>query len=325
VLSLANNTSHNCSKRSQQPTSPAVDIPSLEIRKSSQAELKTMTELPDEFLSNLTDTQKELLKKLNSGCLGQSHLFEDWGSLTSDDRREIAEQLESLDKAYQNGGLEGYISNAKKLLENSKNGVNPLDGWEPKVPEGEAFELGTDKYNATEEKGLKELGSVGFVLVAGGLGERLGYHGIKLELPTELATETCYLNYYIQYILAVQKKYGPDGCKLPLCIMVSNDTRKGTEKLLKENNNFGMDDDQIDIVQQGSGVPALLDNNAKFSMDEKTKKVVTKPHGHGDIHELLYSSGVAKKWLDEKDIKWVCFFQVSNKGKRNNPEGPIVV
>lgn len=92
--------------------------------------------------------------------------------------------------------------------------------------------------------------------------------------------------------------------------MVSNDTRKGTEKLLGENNNFGLDKDQISIVQQGSGVPALLDNNAKFSMDDATKNIITKPHGHGDIHELLYTSGVAKKWLDEKGINWMCFFQV---------------
>jgi UDP-N-acetylglucosamine pyrophosphorylase len=29
---------------------------------------------------------------------------------------------------------------------------------------------------------MKELGSVGFVLVAGGLGERLGYEGAKVSL-----------------------------------------------------------------------------------------------------------------------------------------------
>lgn len=267
-----------------------------------------MSQLPDEYLSNLTESQKDLLNNLNSE-LGQAHLFEGWETLSEGDRKAIAEQLERLDKAYNNGGLKGYISNAKTLLENSRKGVNSLDGWEPKVPEGEAFELGTEKYKKTEKEGLEELGAVGFVLVAGGLGERLGYNGIKLELPTELATETCYLNYYIEYILSIQRKYGK-GKSLPLCIMVSNDTRAGTEKLLKQNNNFGMKDGQIFIVQQGEGVPALMDNDAKFSVDEKTKKVVTKPHGHGDIHELLYQSGVAKKWMTENGIKWVCIFQV---------------
>ena len=40
-------------------------------------------------------------------------------------------------------------------------------------------------------------------------------------------------------------------------------------------------------------------------------KIVTKPHGHGDIHTLLYQSGVAKKWLDAgKD--WMIFIQDTN-------------
>ncbi|CAB9498501.1 UDP-sugar pyrophosphorylase [Seminavis robusta] len=268
--------------------------------------------LADDLLSTLSDSQKQLVQQLNSEECGQSHLFADWPGMSPQDRTAVATQLEALDGAYGNGGLAGYVKNAVKLLENSRKGVNPLDGWEPQVPEGAAFEIGTDKYKATEAKGLEELGSIGFVLVAGGLGERLGYNGIKLELPTELATETCYLNYYIHYILSIQKKYGKDGCKLPLCIMVSNDTRAGTEALLKANNNFGMEEGQISIVQQGSGVPALLDNAAKFSMDETTKMVITKPHGHGDIHELLYTSGVAKTWYSEKGIKWLCFFQDTN-------------
>lgn len=31
------------------------------------------------------------------------------------------------------------------------------------------------------------------MLVAGGLGERLGYSGIKAALPTDLAREACFL------------------------------------------------------------------------------------------------------------------------------------
>jgi len=40
-------------------------------------------------------------------------------------------------------------------------------------------------------------------LVAGGLGERLGYDGIKVALPIELATQKTFLEYYCQYILAL--------------------------------------------------------------------------------------------------------------------------
>ena len=161
--------------------------------------------------------------------------------------------------------------------------------------------------------GLHEIGKCGFVLVAGGLGERLGYGGIKLGLPTELATETTYLQYYIQTILAIQARHG-DGKKLPLCIMVSNDTNAGTVALLKEHNYFGMEEEQITIVQQGDGVPALNDNDATIAMDTSDPhqcKIQAKPHGHGDIHALLHSQRVALNWM-RKGMEWIIFFQDTN-------------
>lgn len=43
-------------------------------------------------------------------------------------------------------------------------------------------------------------------------------------------------------------------------------------------------------------------------------KIQAKPHGHGDIHALMYTQGVAKQWEDS-GIKWTIFFQVSRRGE----------
>ena len=127
-----------------------------------------------------------------------------------------------------------------------------------------------------------------------------------------MTTRTCYLQYYIEYILAVQEKYGSEGVKLQLCIMTSGDTNDRTVKLLEKNRYFGMEKDQITIVQQGQGVPAVTDNDAKIALDpDNMYQVLTKPHGHGDIHALLYSHGVAKDWV-EKGLKWLVLFQDTN-------------
>lgn len=242
---------------------------------------------------------------------GQEHIFEPFRDASKHTRQLFAAQLNDLDQSYPNGGIEGYMKNARLLLDNSRKGVNPLEGWEPSVPEGERFDLGTKKYQEAEALGMKEMGNVGFVLVAGGLGERLGYSGIKVGLPTEITTETCYLQYYIEYILAVQKKWAPKGRQLPLCIMTSGDTNEKTLQLLHKNHYFGMQKSQITIVQQGQGVPALADNNASLVLDKESMKLVTKPHGHGDIHALLYNHGVAKAWVD-MGIKWLTLFQDTN-------------
>mmetsp|Transcript_3135 Transcript_3135/g.4413 ORF Transcript_3135/g.4413 Transcript_3135/m.4413 type:complete len:455 (+) Transcript_3135:98-1462(+) len=288
---------------------------SLEDEK--EIEIASKASIPaglEAFFPQMSESQITLSSALCSPPTNQCHLFEKWSdeSSSASDKKALIEQLERMDSSYPNGGLVAYVANAKKLLENSRKGVNPLEGWSPSVPTGETFDLRTEEYNTFESLGSSEMGKCGFVLVAGGLGERLGYSNIKLGLPTELATETSYIQYYIEIILAIQSRYANPNVKLPLCIMVSNDTSSGTLKILKENNNFGMDDSQITIVQQGDGVPALMDNDATIALDPSNPyKVQAKPHGHGDIHALLYSNGVAKDWA-KNGIDWLLFFQDTN-------------
>jgi hypothetical protein len=262
---------------------------------------------------HLTEAQFNLCENL--ARLGQDHLFESWDSMPPATKRKLAQQLQDLDEEYGagSGGLLWYIRNARVLLENSRQGVNPLKGWTPTLPTGQVFEFGTKEYEETEALGIQQLGAVGFVLVAGGLGERLGYGNIKLSLPTEMTTETCYLQHYIEYILAVQADHATGGRKLPLCIMTSGDTNDKTMQLLQERNYFGMDKSQITIVKQGQGVPALCDNKGKFVLTPgDPSQLVVKPHGHGDIHKLLYTHGVARRWQDELGIQWLCLFQDTN-------------
>jgi UDP-sugar pyrophosphorylase len=54
-----------------------------------------------------------------------------------------------------------------------------------------------------------------------------------------------------------------------------------------------------------------MDNEANFAVDEENFTLITKPHGHGDIHNLLFDSGVAKKWLD-MGKEWMVFIQDTN-------------
>jgi UDP-sugar pyrophosphorylase len=72
------------------------------------------------------------------------------------------------------------------------------------MPEGRKLDFGTPDFVAAEELGLVHFRDAAFVLVAGGLGERLGYSDIKVSLPVESVTETCYLQLYVSQILAMQ-------------------------------------------------------------------------------------------------------------------------
>lgn len=79
-------------------------------------------------------------------------------------------------------GLLGYIKKAQSLLKDCRLGLNPLEGWKPSIPLGDYYDLGTTDYEEVKELGLIVLGSCGFVLVAGGLVERLGYGDIKVRM-----------------------------------------------------------------------------------------------------------------------------------------------
>ena len=58
-----------------------------------------------------------------------------------------------------------------------RTGINPLAGCVPSVPTGEKLAVGSPEFLEMERLGTAELPFCGFVLVAGGLGERLGYPG----------------------------------------------------------------------------------------------------------------------------------------------------
>ncbi|XP_024394251.1 UDP-sugar pyrophosphorylase [Physcomitrium patens] len=242
---------------------------------------------------------------------GQDHLFQHWQPGQNDnDKLRLLKQVERLNDNYP-GGLAAYIHNARKLLADSKSGKNPFEGYIPSVPVGQQLNYGDEEFVKFEEAGVKEANNAVFVLVAGGLGERLGYSGIKIALPSQLTTETCYLDLYIQHILAFQEASGSRGNGIPLVIMTSDDTHLKTQTLLEDNKYFGMSPNQVHLLKQEK-VACLADNDARIALDPSDSYAIqTKPHGHGDVHAVLYNSGLLPKWQEE-GRKWILFFQDTN-------------
>ncbi|XP_028757612.1 UDP-sugar pyrophosphorylase [Neltuma alba] len=263
----------------------------------------------------LSPEQVDLAKMLLE--MGQSHLFEHWAEpgVDDDQKKALFGQVARLNSSYP-GGLASYIKNARRLLADSKAGKNPYDGFTPSVPTGETLTFADENFINFEETGVKEARRAAFVLVAGGLGERLGYNGIKVALPVETTSGTCFLQHYIESILALQEasnklSQGESQVQIPFVIMTSDDTHERTLKLLESNSYFGMQSTQVKLLKQEK-VACLDDNDARLALDSKNKyRIQTKPHGHGDVHALLYSSGILKVWRDS-GLKWVLFFQDTN-------------
>jgi UDP-sugar pyrophosphorylase len=144
--------------------------------------------------------------------------------------------------------MKAYLERGRGLLEDSMKGVNPFDKYKPEVPVGVSLKPGEGDFDLYEAEGVKELMKTGFVLIAGGLGERLGYSGIKIGLPVcTIEEDYVYLKYYAQYALACMDRALPyvkeedrKNFYVPFCIMTSDDTYSRTMELLEKNNYFGL-------------------------------------------------------------------------------------
>mmetsp|Transcript_17208 Transcript_17208/g.58174 ORF Transcript_17208/g.58174 Transcript_17208/m.58174 type:complete len:820 (+) Transcript_17208:94-2553(+) len=270
----------------------------------------------DELLGGNVDLLDSAQRSLVESLLrvgGQRSLFEAWPAKGSEDasKMELVASLQKVDASYE-GGLAAYVSKARVLLDESASGANPFSGYTAEVPDGETLAYGSAAFDAAEARGLDAAQNVGFVLVAGGLGERLGFSGIKLALPCETSTGRSYLELYCAFLAAWGAR---SGVALPLAIMTSDDTHAATEALLKASGHFGLLASQITLLKQGK-VAALRDAGrssaaaATIAVDDGGIPL-SKPHGHGDVHALLHSSGLAEGWL-QAGCRHVVFFQDTN-------------
>ncbi|KAJ9540415.1 hypothetical protein OSB04_026921 [Centaurea solstitialis] len=288
--------------------SSAVDSAIMKLANIQLNELSTSSS-PNlqKNLSILPPDQIELGKMLLEN--GQGHLFENWPDpgVDDDDKKALLSQVAVLNSSYP-GGLASYIKTAKELLADSKAGKNPFDGFTPSVPSGEVLTCGDDNFIKYEETGVKQVQNAAFVLVAGGLG--------NVALPMETTTGTCFLQHYIESILSLseascREAQGEGRRDVPFVIMTSDDTHERTLQLLESNGYYGMKPTQVKLLKQEK-VACLADNDARLALDPNNKyRIQTKPHGHGDVHALLYSSGLLKEWKDA-GLRWVLFFQDTN-------------
>lgn len=240
---------------------------------------------------------------------GQEHLFAHWGHPDATDtlRKAFLDQLQQVNRGYP-GGLKGYIHNARRLLAEAKAGLNPFEGFVPEAPDVVDLSGMGDRYDRMEALGVEAFDETAIVLVAGGLGERLGYEGIKLDIPVESLESTSYLEHYARCILAMEARMARPK-PVPFVIMTSEDTHDRTVAALEANDRFGLQPDQIHLLKQGL-VPAIADNNGTLAMDGPFA-LQLKPHGHGDVHMLLHSHGVAQRLLDQ-GIHHLVFIQDTN-------------
>ncbi|KAH8620732.1 putative UTP glucose 1 phosphate uridylyltransferase [Trypanosoma vivax] len=249
-------------------------------------------------------------EKLSKAELNQGHLFNGWPAspeLYTEEQRQLLTELFLFSRVY-SGGVEQYVRNARRLFSGIGDGLDDFVslGQAPHVYAAPSLFERSEELARLEQTGGELLPKCVFVLVAGGLGERLGYSGIKVSLPVETATRGSYLNHYLSW---VRYAAGPEA---PFVIMTSEETYGGTVSLLHRTQH-GLKN--VHLIKQET-VFCFTDTAPRLAV--KDGKLLRKPHGHGDVHSLLHNAVEQKSgrrllelWL-EQGLEYIVFLQDTN-------------
>lgn len=235
-------------------------------------------------------TYQEAKDKLDA--LGQSHLLQWYDTLTDTEQFALLEQIDALDPAL----LEAFAS---------------LQG---EAPRGKLAPLGAltlSEINENRERfeaaGLEAIrqGKVGAVLLAGGMGTRLGFDKPKGMFNIGETHPLYIFECLIRNLMEVTEKAGTF---VPLFIMTSEKNDEDTREFFEEMKYFGYNPEYVHFFVQAMA-PAV-DADGKILLEEKGR-IATSPNGNGGWFVSMVKAGLLST-LQREGIEWLNIFSVDN-------------
>lgn len=223
---------------------------------------------------------------------GQLHVLKYYEELSGYEKEALIEQIENTDLA---------------VLEQCRH-------KEELNPRGKITPIGVMQLTEIESKreaytkiGLEAIraGKVGAVLLAGGMGTRLGSDAPKGVYNIGLTKEVFIFQRLVENLLEVVREAG---AWIPLYVMTSDKNHAATTAFFEEKNYFGYQPDYVTFFMQDMAPAA--DYNGKVYMEEKWK-MSTSPNGNGGWFLSMMKWGVTDK-IREAGVEWLNVFAVDN-------------
>ncbi|MBQ4220330.1 MAG: UTP--glucose-1-phosphate uridylyltransferase [Butyrivibrio sp.] len=231
---------------------------------------------------------KEKLQKY-----GQEHVLKYYSELSDSEKQELLAQVEDTDFA--------VLANCKNLGHADKRGefapLAALQVSEIEKRKDEFTKLGVETIKA---------GKVAAVLLAGGMGTRLGSDNPKGMYDIGITKPVYIFQRIIENLLDTVKQ--ADGTYIRLFIMTSEKNNDATVNFLKEKNFFGYPEDKITFFKQEMA-PAS-DYDGKVYMESKSR-ISTSPNGNAGWYSSLLKAGL-RDVIVKEGIEWIDIFAVDN-------------
>lgn len=240
---------------------------------------------------------------------GQGHVFRHWDQLDTSSQAKLEAQVRNVNLV--------QIAHLADLL------ADTAAAAKPSLTPPEFFPLKRDADQKAHAEASAALGAtllsegkVGFVLVAGGQGSRLGFDGPKGAYEIGPVTDKSLFAWHAARIQAAGYRHG---FTPQWYIMTSAANDEATKAYFEAQGNFGLDADSLFFFQQDM-LPAL-DLEGRILMAGKDELFLA-PDGHGGTLAALGRSG-ALKHMAERGIEQLSYFQVDSPLAR--PADPLFI
>lgn len=222
---------------------------------------------------------------------GQQQVLRFYDELTQGQKKELLDQVEETDFS--------IIDEGGTSLEESKGKITPIEAMqldEIEKRKEEFYNIGIDS--------IKK-GKVGAVLLAGGMGTRLGSDDPKGMYNIGETKDVYIFQRLIENLMDIVKQ---SGTWIHLFIMTSEKNNDATIKFFTEHDYFGYKKEYIAFFKQEMA-PAV-DYNRKIYMESKFR-MSTSPNGNGGWFSSMIAGGITDI-IKAARIEWINVFSVDN-------------
>ncbi len=235
-------------------------------------------------------TYEQALNKLEK--YDQAHVLKYFEGLEDAQKAELLTQIEETDFS--------VVESCKHMDGLNKKGViTPL-----KAMQLAEIEKGKDTYLKVGLETIKA-GKVGAVLLAGGMGTRLGSDDPKGMYNIGITRNLYIFECLISNLMDVVKQAD---AWIHLFVMTSDKNHAATTKFLKEQNYFGYKEEYIHFFKQEMAPAA--DYSGKVYLEEKWR-MSTSPNGNGGWYISMKNAGILDV-VKKENIEWLNVFAVDN-------------
>ncbi|MEM6672890.1 MAG: UTP--glucose-1-phosphate uridylyltransferase [Planctomycetota bacterium] len=241
-------------------------------------------------------TDQELQERFHGA--GQGHVLRHWADLDGDTRERFRAELDAVDL--------DLVARLAAL------GAGTAEAKSPTLEPCRVFPLvrtGQDAERAREasERGAEMLaaGRIGFVLVAGGQGSRLGFDGPKGAYEIGPVTSKSLFEWHAARILAAARRHD---FSPRWYVMTSAANDAATRAFFEGHGHFGFDPGAVVFFSQAM-LPAL-DAEGRIVLADRGSLFLA-PNGHGGTLSALATSGALDD-MRATGIEQISYFQVDN-------------